>query len=129
MKLRHEQRGMTAIGWLIILALIGFFAMLALRLTPIYLEWYTVSGSLESIKNEPGAGSWTKEDIKSRLDRHFTINQVTRVDLKEHLKIERDEKTGLRKVTIKYDVTTPIAGNIDALVHFSKTVQLPSSTE
>lgn len=129
MKLRHEQRGMTAIGWLIVLALIGFFALLALRLTPLYLEFFTVKNSLEALKNEGGIADWTKADIKSALYKRFTINQVNRVDLNEHLIIERDEKTGMRKVEIKYDVATPIAGNVEALVHFDHKVELPATSD
>ena len=38
MRLQKNQKGLTFISWLIILAVGGFFVMLALKLTPIYLE-------------------------------------------------------------------------------------------
>lgn len=123
MKLRHQQQGMTAIGWLIVLGIVGFFAMVVMRLLPIYLEYQSVSNSLEVVANDPANGNWTKDDIKSRLYKLFTINQVTRVDLQKDLKIERDEKTGKRKVTIKYQATTPMVYNVEALVKFEKTVE------
>ena len=44
---------MTAIGWLIVLALVAYFVMLALRLGPVYMEYFAVSDSIESLKDEP----------------------------------------------------------------------------
>ncbi|MBI2379829.1 MAG: DUF4845 domain-containing protein [Gammaproteobacteria bacterium] len=125
MKLKQNQAGMTAIGWLIVIAIFGFFVLLVLRMLPVYLEWFTVEKAMEIVKQDPEVGSWTKDQIVSRLDKHFTINQVTRVNLKEHLKIERDEKTDGRTITIKYDVAAHVAGNVDVLMHFNKTVALP----
>ncbi len=49
-----RQNGMTAIGWLIVLALIGFFVLLTLRMLPSYLEYYKIVSSLDSMEKETG---------------------------------------------------------------------------
>ena len=33
-----RQKGMTAIGWILVLMLIAFFALLIMKIGPIYLE-------------------------------------------------------------------------------------------
>lgn len=124
MVLKNRQRGMTAIGWLIVLSIVGFFALLLLKLVPLYIEFYSVRNALESLQHQPSAGDMTKDDIKNYLYKQFTINQVSRANLDKDLKIERDEKTEARHVTIQYDVAEPVAGNVDALVHFKHSVVL-----
>ena len=52
MRSRTHQRGMTAIGWLIVLAMIGFFVLLALRMVPAYLDYYKVVSTLEGLESE-----------------------------------------------------------------------------
>ena len=57
MRSRKHQQGMTAIGWLIVLVLIGFFVLLALRMVPAYMEYYKVVSSLSSLEKESGFSS------------------------------------------------------------------------
>jgi len=45
----NKQRGVTAIGWLIILGLIAFFTLLVLRIAPMYLEFYSAESILENL--------------------------------------------------------------------------------
>ena len=42
MKGLHKQRGMTAIGWMLVLGLIAFFTLVTLRLLPMYMEYTKV---------------------------------------------------------------------------------------
>jgi hypothetical protein len=69
-----RQNGMTAIGWLIVLALIGFFVLLTLRMLPSYLEYYKVVSTLESLEKESGLD--TPADIRRLLERRFDISYV-----------------------------------------------------
>jgi Tfp pilus assembly protein PilE len=46
----NRQKGMTAIGWLIVLALIGFFVLLTLKMLPSYLEYYKIVSTLDSLR-------------------------------------------------------------------------------
>ncbi len=48
MQSKTHQRGMTGIGWMIVLALIGFFVLLALRMVPAYLDYFKVVSTLEA---------------------------------------------------------------------------------
>ena len=67
-----RQNGMTAIGWLIVLALIGFFVLLTLRMLPSYLEYYKVVSTLDSLKKEGTMSS--PAEIRRLIDRRFNIS-------------------------------------------------------
>ena len=70
-----HQRGMTAIGWLIVLVMIGFFVLLGLRMVPAYLEFYKIVSTLESIEDESGFSN--PREIRKLLERRFEISYVT----------------------------------------------------
>ncbi len=75
-KFAHGQRGMTAIGWLIVLGLLAFFVLLILRLAPGYLESFKVTSVLESLLQEPYIGSKTPMEIRRLLENRMNVNSI-----------------------------------------------------
>ena len=73
MRSLHQQKGVTAIGWLIILALIGFFVMLTLKMLPSYLEYFKVVSTLESLEKEPGFSS--PAEIKKMAEKSTVVTR------------------------------------------------------
>ena len=116
-----KQRGMTAIGWIIVLGLIGFFVLLALRLVPGYLEFMSVSGAMQSLQNEPGITQKSPPEIRTLLSKRFDVNDVHTVKAKD-VKIE--QKSGRLVISVNYEVRVPVMGNIDAVSKFQKEVEV-----
>lgn len=121
MQTLKSQQGMTAIGWMIVLGLIAFFVLLALRLVPGYLEFSTISTSLESLKNEPGITNKTPPEIRSMVSKRFDINDVKSISGKD-VKIEN--RGGRLRVWVEYEVRVHVAGNVDAVSKFNKEVEM-----
>lgn len=117
----RRQRGMTAIGWIVVLALIGFFVMLILRLGPTYMEYFSVSNSMESLKDEPRLAGKTPSEVRKLLFRRFNINDVDNVG-RDQVSIYKDG-AGI-KVAVEYEVRVPLMGNVDAMVSFDKEVTI-----
>ena len=115
-----RQNGMTAIGWLIVLALIGFFVLLTLRMVPSYLEYYKVVSSLDSLEKEtldsPGA-------IRKLLERRFDISYVESITPKDV--VIRPSGTNFR-VIADYDARKHIFANVDVVMSFHKEVLVRS---
>ncbi|MFN2339342.1 MAG: DUF4845 domain-containing protein [Gammaproteobacteria bacterium] len=121
MKGLQKQRGMTAIGWIIVLGLIAFFTLVILRLTPLYLEYSKVSSVLESLENEPGITRQSKVAIQTLISRRFEINDVRNVDPKTAV---IESRNGRLTVTMDYERRTNMAGNIDLVVSFNKSIEV-----
>ncbi len=115
------QRGMTLIGWMLVLAIGGFFLVLAVRLVPVYLEYFSVASSVNSLKDEPGIIKKSPKKIRDLLGRRFDVNDVEHVTPRD-VRIERQD--GQTTVDVKYQVQVPVMGNVDALVRFDKQVTL-----
>jgi hypothetical protein len=117
----HHQKGMTAIGWLLVLGLIAFFALITLRLVPVYLEFAKVTSVFESLQNEPGITRMSKPEIVKLIKRRFDVNDVTNVDPK-YTKVSKDK--GRLTVSINYERREHLVGNIDVVATFDKQVEV-----
>lgn len=121
MKTIAKQQGITLLGLVCVLGLIAFFVMIALKLVPIYIEYFNVVTSLESLKNEPELINKSPAEVLQLLNRRLDINDVDHVDHK-NLRIKR--YPGRTEVGVVYEIREPLMGNIDIVTKFDKSVQL-----
>jgi hypothetical protein len=112
-----RQKGMTGIGWLIVLGLIGFFVLLALKMVPVYLEYYKVVSTLESIAKESGYES--PREIRDLLERRFDISYVSTITHKDVIIKSAGRNFNIRA---KYDAREHLFGNVSVMMSFDKQV-------
>lgn len=123
MIMKQKQTGMTAIGWLGVIALILMFVLLTLKLLPIYLDGFKVGSVLSDIKNEPDVANMTPVMITRTIMKRLDINMVDDVSKDD---IYFDSVGKKRTVEIDYEVRKNLVGNVDLVVHFQKTVTIPT---
>jgi hypothetical protein len=119
-----KQRGMTGLGWLTVLFLIGFFVFLAFKLVPIYLEHHSVESVLVSLKDEPLITKKTVPQVRNIILTRLNTNGVRDIGPKD---IKISKKPGVLNVAIGYEVRKDMVGNIDILVSFDDKVELVSN--
>ena len=115
-----KQRGLTLIGFVMILIVAGFFAFIIMRLFPVYTEYYSVVRDMEGLASEAGVATMTPDQVRERLFRRFYISYVQSVK-KENVKVVRQNGYNL---TVKYEVRKPLAYNLDFVAMFEKTIDL-----
>jgi len=115
----HQQKGVTAIGWLIILGLIGFFVLLTLKMLPSYLEFYKISSTLETMKKTSGFEN--PAEIRDIAERRFDISYVNSLTPKD-LKIKSHGQSWL--ITAKYESRVPLFFNVSVVMDFNKQVKV-----
>jgi len=119
MQALKRQNGMTAIGWLIVLGLIGFFVLLTLRMVPSYLEYYKIVSSLDSLTTETGLDS--PRTIRKLLDRRFNISYVEVIQPKDVI----IKAVGPNfQVIADYEARKHIFANVDVVMSFYKEVMV-----
>ena len=121
MKTLKQQRGMTAIGWLIVLAMVAFFVLIGLRLFPIYIEKFSVVSSIESLKNEAQVTRKTNSEIKSLILKRFQINDVKNATRKN---ITISKRGGVLTASVKYEVKTKLFGDLSLIAEFDESVEV-----
>ena len=126
MRTKTKQTGMTFISLMLLLVILGFLALLVLRLAPIYMENYTIRSVLAGLKQEPGLAQQSAHEIRSMVENRLYINEVRRFDKQrshEYIRLKKEEDK--LKISIDYEVRQHIAANVDALVSFANSVELP----
>ena len=120
--MRQSQRGITFIGWMILLVPIAIVVYAGIRLTPVYLNYMRVSKSLTTLASEAKSASTTNPvELRNTLAKHFDIDSIEHPDIKD-IDIHRE---GDHWVAIAdYEDVTPMFGNISLLVQFHKQVDM-----
>jgi hypothetical protein len=118
---RRGERGMTFIGLLCILVLVGAIGYAVVRLVPVYLNYMKLARTMESAASEFKGESVGLDGVRKSLDRHWAIEDITAVDQKD-IEITRDD-SGLQ-LHVAYDDAVPYIANISLSVHFDKTVKV-----
>ena len=114
--MRKQQEGMTFIGLVLMIAGIVFVAVIAMKLTPAYLEFLSVKKAITKIENDPSFASMTKNEIASQFDRTAQIDDIKTIKGSELL-ISKEEG-GRTVVTAEYQTVVPLVANVSALIDF-----------
>ena len=121
MQSRSRQKGMTTLGFLILVVFIGLFAFAAIRLTPVYLNYMKVVGVLEGIQQEFDGQNPTRADIRTSINRRFDVESISVLE-KRDVKVSAD--SGGFIVQAQYDHTTPYIANVYFTVRFDTKVNV-----
>jgi hypothetical protein len=119
----RKQKGMTLIGWLCMMALIGFFAILVIKMWPIYFENFGVKRAVAKLPTVPEISTMTDAQIWRVVEKQFTVDGVNNAK-KDNFELERTEEGNLI-ARIKYEVRVNILFNVDAVVWFKEEAVLP----
>lgn len=119
--MRTQQKGMTFIGLLLTLAIVGIIVFAALRLVPIYLEYMKVVTVLDGVSADLSGSNATLSDIRKSLDSRLYIEGVKAVTTGD-VKVVKAE-FGYR-MTLAYEQTAPYIANVSFLVSFNKSVEV-----
>ena len=115
----YREKGMTTLGFLILVVFVGIFAFAAIRLTPVYLNYIKVAGVLDGVYDEFDGQAPTRGAIRTSINRRFEVESVSVISDRD-IKVIQDS-AGFR-IVAQYDHTTPFMGNIHFTVRFDKQV-------
>ena len=120
--MERAQKGITLMSFLVVLVVVGFFALIAMKLFPMYSEYYNLKGAMNGLAEQPNSASMSPAQIQTDLERRFNISYVSSVK-KEHVKVIRTPGRG-SQLNVAYEVRTPLIANLDVVGKFDYTVDL-----
>jgi Domain of unknown function (DUF4845) len=118
---RRRQRGMTFIGLLCILTLVGLIGYAGLRLVPLYLNYMKVARSMDATASELKSDNPDPGAIRRSLEKHWQIEDIDAVLAKEVEIVKNESGVSLH---VAYDDAAPYIQNVSLSVHFDKTVKV-----
>ena len=119
--MRRKQSGITLIGFILVLAMVGVFAYMGMKLIPMYSEYYSVKQALQGLANEPGITTKDPAKVKDLFFRRLYISYSDNVK-PQHVKLERKGSNYL--MTVKYEIRRPLIANLDVVGRFEAQKEL-----
>ncbi len=121
MKKMNTQRGMTLTSFLVVLAVVGFFLYITMKLFPMYQEYYSVRSAMKSLAAEPSVGTMAPAQIQELFFKRLYINYSENVK-PSNVKFAR--RDGGWTLTVNYEVRRPLVGNLDVVGKFESSQDL-----
>jgi len=115
-QLKNNQRGLSMIGFLFVAAVLIFVAMLAMKLVPAYIEFFSVKKILAAMGQDSSLRSKSNAEIRSDFSKRADASYVDAVESSD-LTIERSSAGTV--VSVDYEFRTKLLGNASLVVDFS----------
>ena len=117
----EKQHGMTVIGMLLLIIVIAFVALIAMKVVPMYIQLFTVKSSIESIRKEPQLAQMSSSDIYSAIQKRFDIGYVDNITARD-LKIRNDR--GGRVLDLVYQDERDLFYGLSVVLKVNETIPL-----
>lgn len=124
--MKSRQTGITLIGFLIVMAVVGFFGYMAMKLLPSYSEYMGVVKSMNQVA-ETGTAGRTLDDMRRELMFKMNFQYVDDATIKPANITLLRTADGVSTLHVAYDKKIPFMYNIDFLLHFEKGVPIKST--
>ena len=116
----QKQRGMSLIGFVIVLSVVIFLSFLGMKIGPLYMEYYSVVSALNGVASERGSANLSPYDLRVKVLNRLYVSYSENVKEKD-IKVTRGNGVHLR---VSYQVREPLMGNLDVIAKFDKSVRL-----
>ena len=113
MNTRQRQSGMSILGILFIMLMVGFFIMCAVRILPPYVEYLSVKDIVSRVAEETDPVTESPADVRRKFANIFNTNQIYKLNYKD---VEIYSKNGKMYIDANYEVRLPIIWRIDAVL-------------
>lgn len=120
--MRNRQRGITLIGWMVLLLPVALVGYAGIRLAPIYLNYMKVVKALEQTADEYRTDdSVSPTAIRNSIGKRFDIDSINHPDAREIL-VRKDGGGWI--IEAEYEDVAPLFANASILMQFDKVVTI-----
>ena len=118
MTFARSQQGLSILGWLMVLAVVAFFASTAFKVIPHYLDYMSLEKIITSVETDKALDVRTVGDFYSHVDKGMQVNSIRDLKLRDILKVKVENNEFLAH--LKYEKREPLIENLDLVVTFDK---------
>ena len=115
MKMPSQQRGLSLIGWMVVLIVVAILGTAAFRMVPAYMEHNTIRTAISNLLQDNKVALMTGAELRDVLGKRFMINQVNVIDVDD---LVMTKEGGVLKITSDYEVREPLFYNVSIVMTF-----------
>lgn len=114
----RSQKGLSFVGWLVVLALLAFAATSAAKIVPYYVDYLSLKKIIESAGTDRKSDITTVNDFYAYVAKGMQVNNIRNIDLNKALTVTTENNKFLAH--LKYEQREPLISNIDVVVKFDR---------
>ncbi len=118
MKFARSQKGMSILGWLMVLALVAFLASAAFKVLPHYFDYMSLEKIITAVETDSASQVSSVGEFYSHVEKGMSVNSIRDLKLKDALKVKLENNEF--RAHLKYEKREPLIQNIDLVVRFDK---------
>lgn len=121
----RKQRGVTMIGWVILLIPMALVLYACIRVGPEYFNYYKVVNAMQETASALESDeTLTPQTIRFAIDKRFDTGYVSNPTAAD---IDVAKVEGGWDMTAAYDAEVPLFGNLYLVLDFNKTVKIETN--
>ena len=114
----RKQRGVSLIGSMVVLALLGIVGLSAAKLMPAYMEYLSVKKIFSQMASTGSLNAMSVRDIRFDYEKRNAIEDIKNVRGED---LEISKAGGETVLSASWSVKVPMAGNLSACLDFYAT--------
>lgn len=108
----RRQQGLTLVGLIFMLAVLGFLGVLALKIAPTYMEYRAIQGAIVKAK----AAGATPREIQASFDKSAVATYIESIGGKD---LVIDKNNGEIEVSFAYEKRIPLVGPASLVLDYT----------
>ncbi|MBB1521133.1 DUF4845 domain-containing protein [Aquipseudomonas guryensis] len=118
MTFARSQKGMSFLSWMVLLAVVAFFASMVFKMLPHYLDYMSLEKIITSVETDQSLDIRTVSDFYGHVIKGMDINGIRDVKLKEIMQVKIENSDFV--VHLNYEKREPLIQNLDLVAKFEK---------
>lgn len=130
MTTRRRQAGVGFLGFLVLAALVGFGALVLMKLFPLYNESFKVTSAMKAVAGRVDIAEQSPAAIRDLMLRNFEVQDLDDFNagnIRQHLVVAKAPTGQGRVMTFTYERRTHLVGNLDVVLNFQREQPLAGS--
>lgn len=120
----RKQKGATFLSWVAGAGLVTFIFVTAVKLLPLYLEFYSVRSLVDDIARDPSMARATNQQVRNKVNDYMNINGLYTLSSDSFSVEQVQGKKNVRALAVNYEVRKHWMANIEFLTTFTYSAEL-----
>lgn len=111
-RVRRNQQGLSLTGLIVLLAIVGFIAVMAMKVVPTFTEYMSIKKAIASIKAEGGS----IPEMRAAFNRQAEVGYIDAIDGKDLTIVKNGDDA---EISFAYQKVIPLVGPVSLLIDYA----------
>lgn len=111
-RVRRKEQGLSLTGLIVLLAIVGFIAVMAMKVVPTFTEYMSIKKAIASIKAEGGS----VPEMRAAFNRQAEVGYIDAIDGKDLTIVKNGDDA---EISFAYQKVIPLVGPVSLLIDYA----------